>query len=348
MGPLRAYLAAALPDAEVDLPLSARLLAGGRSNVSYVLTQGDRSWVLRRPPLGHVMATAHDMRREHKVLSGLARVGFAAPTPLALCHDEKVIGAPFMVMEFVSGRVIATADDAASLTAVDASTLCGEMVDKLAELHEVNVAAAGLGQLGRPEGYLTRQVRRWGRQWEVTKTRELAGVGKLSAWIERRVDVLPASMPFSVVHGDYRLDNLIISPATVGISAVLDWEMSTLGDPVADLAVALVYWSRPGEQLRHRVPVANGVTDGPGFWDRSALVSSYAQQSGRDLSHLDICLALACFKLAVIMESIHYRSVHGHQLGAAALDIGGMADAADALVELGHAVTTGGLDALSR
>jgi len=345
---LRRYLAAELADVQPDAPLEASLLAGGRSNVSYLLQQGDRVWVLRRPPLGHVMPTAHDMSREHRVLAGLFSVGFQVPRPLVLCTDERVIGAPFVVMEYVPGQVIATAGDATTLSVDDADHISAAFIETLADLHAVDARVAGLETLGRPEGYLARQVGRWMQQWKRTRTRELAGVSSLGAWLEREVAALPAGLPWSVVHGDYRIDNLILTADRRGIRAVLDWEMSTLGDPVSDLAVALVYWTRPGEGRRRRVPVATGVTDGPGFWDRSALVSSYANGTGRDLSHLDVCLALACLKLAVIMESIHFRSLQGQQLGAAAGADVDMGAATEALVELGLAVTSGGgVDALS-
>jgi aminoglycoside phosphotransferase (APT) family kinase protein len=351
--PLRHYLAEHLDVFDPDATVDATLLAGGRSNLSYRLTQRDRSWVLRRPPLGHVMPTAHDMAREHRVLSGLSSVGFAVPRPLSLCTDTEVIGAPFMLMEFVPGTVVATAVDAAALSAEQASRICATMVETLGSLHAVDAAAADLQELGRPEGYLSRQVARWLQQWERTKTRELSGVSALGSWLEDKVAALPRDMPWSIVHGDYRLDNLILAldhdVEHAEIRAVLDWEMSTLGDPVADLAVSLVYWSRPGEPLRHRLPVATGVTDGPGFWDRERLVSEYAISTGRDLGHLDVCLALACLKLAVIMESIHYRSLQGQQLGAATETGIDMGAATEALVDLGLAVRAGaGVDALAR
>jgi aminoglycoside phosphotransferase (APT) family kinase protein len=346
---LHRYLATEVPGVRPDVPLEAVLLAGGRSNVSYLISQGDRSWVLRRPPLGHVMPTAHDMGREHRVLSGLTRVGFRVPRPLTLCEDSTVIGAPFMVMDYVEGRVLATADDASGVTPIEAGEISTAFVETLVQLHAVDVAAAQLSQLGRPEGYLGRQVRRWLQQWERSRTRELDGVARLGSWLQAQVDVLPAGLPWSVVHGDYRLDNVIVAHDAPDVVAVLDWEMSTLGDPVADLAVALVYWSRPGETLRHRVPVATGVTDVPGFAERSELVSAYAAASGRDLSHLDVCLALACLKLAVIMESIHYRSLRGQQLGTASQGGIDMGAATEALVDLGLAVASGeGLNALSR
>jgi aminoglycoside phosphotransferase (APT) family kinase protein len=344
--PLLQYLAAAV-DVDPDRPLEAALLAGGRSNLSYVLAQGDQMWVLRRPPLGHVMPTAHDMRREYRVLTGLFTAEFPVPRPLLLCTDDSVIGAPFLLMDHVDGRVIADAHDAKSLSPNDASEISHQLVQTLARLHTVDVAAAGLDGLGRPNGYLARQVRRWAQQWDRTKTRELASVPALVSALEQRVSVLPTTMPWSVVHGDYRLDNVILDPTGTGIRAVVDWEMSTLGDPVADLAVMLVYWSRPGDVLRHRIPVATGVTDGPGFWDRPDLVRMYGETSGHDLAHLDTCIALACLKLAVIMESIHYRTLAGHQVGAARDELA-MGSATEALAALGHSVLLVGVDGLSR
>ncbi len=332
-----------------DLPVTVRFLAGGRSNLSYVLTQGERSWVVRRPPLGHVMPTAHDMRREYAVLSGLAGVGFPVPRPLVLCDDATVTGAPFVLMEYVDGRVIGDARDAAALRADEASDLSRHLVETLARLHAVDVGAAGLDGFGRPEGYLARQVRRWAQQWERTKTRDLDTIPQLISILDERIEALPRNLPWSVVHGDFRLDNVILGRYDTTVRAVVDWEMSTLGDPVADLAVMLVYWSRPGDRLRRRVGVSSGVTNGPGFWDRSALVGTYVEVSGRDVSHLETCIGLACLKLAVIMESIHYRTLRGQQLGAAAEAGVDMGVATEALALLGHAVVSGdGIRGLSR
>lgn len=336
------YLPAVVPDVDADRPVDVQLLAGGRSNLSYLLSQGGLRLVLRRPPLGHVMPTAHDMAREYRVLSGLSRVGFPVPKPLAICEDAGVIGAPFMLMEYVPGRVLATATDGADLAPADAERICASFVAQLAGLHAVDPEAAGLADLGRPQGYVARQVRRWRDQWERTKTRDLPELDRLASWLERQVTALPPDLPWSVVHGDYRLDNVILDAQTCQVTAVLDWEMSTLGDPVADLAVSLVYWSRPGEPLRQRLPVAVGVTERPGFWERGQLVSAYLDATSRDLAHLDICLALACLKLAVIMESIHYRTLRGQQLGAASDDGVDMGAATEALATLGLAVAAGG------
>jgi aminoglycoside phosphotransferase (APT) family kinase protein len=342
------WLAAHVSNWTAGQPVQWRLLTGGRSNVSYFVTQGERSWVLRRPPLGHVMESAHDMGREHRVLSGLARAGFPAPHPVALCDDVAVIGAPFMLMEYVDARVVADAQDAATLTPAQADLVCANLFETLSRLHQVDAVAAGLGELGRPEGYLERQVRRWTAQWATSRTAPVPAVDALVGWLADRVGAVPSGLPWSIVHGDYRLDNVMLDRDSLGIRAVLDWEMATLGDPVSDLAITLVYWSRPGEELRHRVPVATGVTDGAGFWDRSRIVEAYAAGTGFDLAHLDFCLVLACFKLAVIMESIHARTLLGQQVGAAADGVD-MHAACIALAALGREVASGGgVAALSR
>ncbi len=330
-------------------PVDAVRLAGGLSNVTYLLTQGDRSLVIRRPPLGHVMPTAHDMGREFTVLSGVTRGGFPAPRPLAFCDDETVIGARFLVMEYVAGRIISSDAAAADLSPSEASELSAELVDVLAALHTIDAHAVGLGELGRPEGFLGRQVSRWAGQWELSKTRELPAIDELLAWLGERVAALPPDLPWSIVHGDYRLDNAIVDPTAPRIRSVLDWEMATLGDPLMDLATMLVYWSRPGDELRHRIRFAAFVTDRDGFWERPALVERYAQQSGIDVGHLDVCIVLSGLKLAVIMESIRKRTLAGQQLGADTSLADGMAMATDALAEMGLAVASGGgVEALGR
>jgi aminoglycoside phosphotransferase (APT) family kinase protein len=330
-------------------PLEAVRLAGGLSNVTYLVTQGDRSLVVRRPPLGHVMPTAHDMGREFTVLGGVTRGGFPAPRPLAYCDDDTVIGARFLVMEYVEGRIISSESAAADLSEVEADALSAELIDVLADLHAIDASTVGLAELGRPEGFLQRQVARWAKQWELSQTRDLPAIDRLIAWLAARVDALPADLPSAIVHGDYRLDNAIVDPQAPRIRAVLDWEMATLGDPLMDLATMLVYWSRPGDELRHRIRFAAFVTDRDGFWERGDLVSRYAERSGRDVDHLDVCLVLSGLKLAVIMESIRKRTLAGQQLGADTSLADGMAAATDALAEMGLAVAEGGgVDALSR
>ena len=324
-------------------------LSGGLSNVTYLVSQGDTSLVIRRPPLGHVMPTAHDMGREFTVLSGMARGDFRAPKPLAYCDDESIIGARFLAMEYVPGRILSNDAAAEGLSTEDAGTLSAELMDTLAELHAVDADAVGLADFGRPEGFLARQVKRWRQQWELSKTRELPEIDALAAWLDGRVERIPTNAPWAVVHGDYRLDNCIVDPVDPRVRAVLDWEMSTLGDPLMDLATILVYWSRPGDELRHEIRFAAFVTDRDGFWDRGQLVDRYAQVSGRDLGHLDVCIALSGFKLAVIMESIRKRTLAGQQLGADTSLADGMARATDALARMGLLIADGeGVDALSR
>jgi aminoglycoside phosphotransferase (APT) family kinase protein len=344
---LRSWLASA--GVAVTGSIEASLLAGGRSNLSYLVQdEGGGSWVVRRPPLGHVMPSAHDMGREYRVLAGLNRVDFPTPRAVAVCDDEEVLGARFMVMTYVPGRVIDTAAAAARLTGPQRGVVSASLIDTLAELHQVDVAAAGLETLGRPAGYLSRQLRRWGEQWELSKTRELATIDELGSQLRTRVDAAETTaVEAAIVHGDYRIDNTIIGSRDEKVQAVLDWEMATLGDPVADLAIALVYWTDPGDSRRALIPVSEHITDLDGFWTRTQLVERYADATGRSLDHLDFCTALACFKLAIIMESIAFRAMSGQQLGTAAADAEHMARATEVLSELGMEVLShGALDGL--
>ena len=327
--------------------LNATLLPGGRSNISYRLRTGNTDLVLRRPPLGNVMPTAHDMAREFRVLSGLRKANFPVPQALALCEDTEVIGAPFMVMQFVEGRTIAEQSDAATLASTTASAMSGFLVETLAQLHLLDSREAGLSELGKPDGYLERQVRRWGQQWQLTKTRELPYIDYLHQHLTHLVAQLPAGLPSAIVHGDYRIDNVIWQQNHDDIVAVLDWEMATLGDPVSDLAIALVYWSQATDTLRGEIPVAEHITEGDGFWSRAEIIDKYAQITGFSLDHLDTCVAIACFKLAVIMESIHKRNLDGQQLGAASNDEGRMGLATVALARMGcRTIEVGALQAL--
>ena len=328
--------------------IRARLLPGGRSNISALVEdEAGARWVVRRPPLGHVMPSAHDMGREFRVLTGLNRAGLPAPQALAMCEDDQVLGAPFVLMSFVDGRSIDTQAKAEALGAHQASEASAALIDTLAGIHLADVEAAGLRQLGKPEGYLGRQASRWAKQWELTRTRPLAEVDELRERLQPAIESVPDGLPWSLVHGDYRLDNTILAHDRSQVIAVVDWEMSTLGDPVADLAVALVYWSQAGDRLREQVPVAEHITDQAGFWTRAQLVERYAERTGLALDHLDACTALAAFKLAVIMESIRYRALEGQQLGAAADQAEAMGQATEALARLGLAVLEAGtLDGL--
>ncbi len=336
MAQLESWFSTHVPAMDLHAPLKAELLAGGRSNVSYTLSDvSGIKYVLRRPPLGNLMPSAHDMKREFQLLAGMNQVGFPTPQVIALCEDIEVIGASFVLMEFVDGVVISNASESQLLSPEHADILSRNLVDTLSRLHSVSPESAGLSGIGKPAGYLARQARRWGEQWEITKTRELPDIADLHAWLTQSISRLPESLPTSIVHGDFRIDNVIVAPDTFHINAVLDWEMATLGDPISDLAISLVYWSQPTDTLRALIPVAQYVTDTPGFWSRSDIVAQYQKATGFSLDHLDTCVALACFKLAVIMESIRKRALAGQQLGEASDDVESMGQATRALVQLG-------------
>ncbi|MGX8909347.1 phosphotransferase family protein [Streptomyces netropsis] len=303
---LRAYLERERPGL-VRGPLGAELVEGGRSNLTYAVTDGTGRWVVRRPPLGHVLATAHDMRREHRVISALRDTAVPVPETILLCEDEDVLGSPFYVMEFVTGTPYRTAEQLAALGPARTREVVLGLADTLVDLHAVDPDTVGLGDFGRPEGFLERQLRRWGKQLEASRNRELAGIDELR---EALGTALPQSPAPTVVHGDYRLDNVLIG-ADGTVEAVLDWEMSTLGDPLTDLGLLMMYSEQrpvPGS------PIAT-TRDAPGHPEPAEIVERYAARSGRDVSALPWYTAFAYFKLAVILEGIHYRYTLGHTLG---------------------------------
>jgi aminoglycoside phosphotransferase (APT) family kinase protein len=295
-------------------PPDAALVAGGRSNLTYVLDDGVRRLVLRRPPLGHVLATAHDMAREHRVLSALHGTVVPVPQPLALCDDPSVTGAPFYVMAHVDGVVLRRRPDVEPLPAEGKQRLVDGMMDVLADLHGVDPAAVGLADFGRPLGFMARQVRRWGGQLDASRSRELPGIDELRAGLEASV---PDDGEGTVVHGDYRLDNLVVAapgePDAYRIRAVLDWEMATLGDPLGDLGLLVAYWDGLGTSDD---PVVASIGPAAGLPPASALVERYVARSGRDVSALPWYVAFGFFKIAVILEGIHYRYLHGQTVGA--------------------------------
>ncbi|MCF3100701.1 phosphotransferase family protein [Streptomyces roseoverticillatus] len=304
---LRAHLEQELPGL-VQGPLTARLIEGGRSNLTYAVSDGTSRWVVRRPPLGHVLATAHDMRREHRVISALHRTAVPVPGALLLCEDESVLGAPFYVMEFVDGTPYRTAGQLAAIGPDRTRQVVLGLADTLVRLHAVDPEAAGLADFGRPEGFLERQLRRWGKQLEASRNRELPGIDALHSGLAA---ALPASPAATVVHGDYRLDNVLIG-ADDTVAAVLDWEMSTLGDPLTDLGLLVMYSEQepvPGSPI-------STTREAPGHPDPAEIVERYAAASGRDVSALPWYTAFAYFKLAVILEGIHYRYTLGQTVGA--------------------------------
>ncbi|MFD0440658.1 phosphotransferase family protein [Streptomyces chartreusis] len=288
--------------------LTGKLIEGGRSNLTYTVSDGTSRWVVRRPPLGHVLATAHDMKREHRVISALHPTNVPVPEPILLCDDETVLGAPFYVMEFVEGTPYRTADQLAPLGPERTRDAVLSLVDTLVELHAVDPAEVGLADFGRPEGFLDRQLRRWGKQLDASRNRELAGIDELHAALGRQLPTSPAP---AVVHGDYRLDNALIGDDD-RIKAILDWEMSTLGDPLTDLGL-LVMYSLPLGMPDSPVSTTAEATGHP---DPAELIERYAARSGRDVSQVSWYTAFAWFKLAVILEGIHYRYTLGQTVGA--------------------------------
>ncbi|MET9295523.1 phosphotransferase family protein [Streptomyces sp. NPDC003077] len=289
-------------------PLAAELIEGGRSNLTFRITDGTGRWVLRRPPLGHVLATAHDMRREHRVISALRPTAVPVPGALLLCEDETVIGAPFYVMELVPGTPYRTSRQLAALGPARVRAVVHTLVDTLVALHAVDPRAVGLADFGRPDGFLERQLARWSKQLAASRSRDLPGIDALR---EKLGASLPASPAPAVVHGDYRLDNVLVDEDD-RITAVLDWEMSTLGDPLTDLGLLVMY----GEQEDIPYTPLTTTSGAPGHPEPAELIERYAAGSGRDVRHIAWYTAFAYFKLAVILEGIHYRFTLGRTLGA--------------------------------
>lgn len=316
-------------------PLHYEIMAGGRSNLTYKLTDAaGATYVLRRPPLGQVLATAHDMGREHRIIAALASTAVPVPTALAHCVDPEVIGAPFYVMGFVEGHVLwSEAVVTASLSREARAAAAESLVDVLAAIHDVDLDAVGLGDLGRRDRYLERQLRRWYRQFQDSKTRELPLVDEVHDALSAMV---PDQGPATIVHGDYKLENCIIDGGG-RVAAVLDWELCTLGDPLADLGVLSVYWPGPGE------PSA-GLSTSPvladGFPPRAALLERYAEVSGRDLRDVDFYIAFGHWKLACISEGVYAR-YKGGSMGADGADIERLGEGALRQAEAAAAALSG-------
>lgn len=315
---LARWLAAHGVAAATDAP-RVELIAGGRSNLTYRLEFGPgpgqpgARLVLRRPPLGHVLPTAHDMSREYRVISALHPTAVPVARPVVFCQDTDVIGAPFYVMEYVAGTVLRSREDAKAITAEQAGQISQLFIEMMAAIHGLDYEAAGLAGFGRPEGYLARQLARWQKQWELSKTREIPGYEDLVA---RLTEGLPPSGPGTLVHGDFRLDNMLLRlEPQPRIAAVVDWEMSTLGDPLADLGLTLVYWADPGEEDVLVFSSGRSVTTSPGFFSRAELVAAYARLTGRDVTRIGYYQAFGCFKLAVVLEGIHARYLQHKTVG---------------------------------
>ncbi len=293
--------------------LRAEVIGHGRSNITYRLSSGSDSWVLRRPPLSHVMPTAHDMNREFRVISALEPTAVPVPHAIALCEDVSVNDAPFYIMEYVDG-IIATdpAKVAAAFPEPKLRALSEELIDTLVLLHATDPASVGLEDFGRPQGFIERQVRRFAGQIEQHKTRDLSELEELARRLGRWT---PPESGAAIIHGDYRLDNCIVTPEG-RIAAVLDWEMATLGDPLADVGMQVMYWTGSGAGDQPAQGTSAAITALPGFLRREEGIKRYAEKSGRDLGDLDFYVVLAYFKLAVIVEGIYARYLEGGTVGA--------------------------------
>ena len=303
-----AWAAAELPEwGPVE---GAELITGGLSNLTYRVRFGRGTLILRRPPRGPVLPSAHDMAREYRVLTGLQGSAVPVARTVAFHPDHDPLGAPFYLVEDVSGEVYRTPAQTATLHPEERRRLSAAVVETLAGVHEVDLDATGLQGFGRPTGYLQRQLRRWGQQWAASKTRDLPALETLLAALTAR---LPAESETTLVHGDYRLDNMIVRGLRV--AAVVDWELSTLGDPLADLALTLTYWGDAGVDAGGALSIAAGVTSGPGFLTADEFARAYAARTGRSLDQLPFYRAFAEFKLAVILEGVHARYLAGDTFG---------------------------------
>jgi aminoglycoside phosphotransferase (APT) family kinase protein len=296
-------------------PYEFHLIAGGRSNLTFrVVDAAGTSVVLRRPPLGHVLATAHDMAREHRIIAAVGTTDVPVPRALGLCTDPDVNDVPFYVMSWVPGVVLDSPDKAALLSPDHKRTASHHLIDVLADLHAVDIDAVGLGDLAKREGYIARQVKRWSTQWEHSKTRELPAIDEVARRLAER---LPEQRGAVIAHGDFRFGNCLTDVDQGRIAAVLDWELCTLGDPLADVGYLGVYWW-DGETANAR---ANDPTPAGGFPSYTDLLQRYAERTGRDLSGIGYYVAFSCWRLAVISEGVYARYLHGAMADADGLDL---------------------------
>ena len=291
--------------ADCEGPLTFTLVAGGRSNLTYRVDDASgRTFVLRRPPLGHLLPSAHDMGREYRIISALGGTVVPVAPALGMCTDESVSDHPFYVMGFVDGLILRSAEDAEALSLPVRSAVSRNIVNVLTDLHELNVASVGLAELGKHDGYVQRQLTRGHRQFSQSKLREVPAVDAVHGQLSKRI---PPQQGVSIVHGDYRLDNTMVD-TDGNIRAVLDWEICTLGDPLADLGLLLVYWPEPSDE---NPPLGAAATVAPGFATRADLIETYRARSSRDLSNINFYLAFGYWKLACILDGVYTRYASG-------------------------------------
>ncbi|MEA2208644.1 MAG: hypothetical protein QOF54_1121 [Solirubrobacteraceae bacterium] len=321
--------------AEARGPFALRLVAGGRSNLTYEVRDArGRRMVLRRPPLGHVLNSAHDMAREYRIMSALARTPVPVPRMLAFCAEREVTGAEFYVMGYEAGPILREQDDVERHFSVAQRRHAADaLIDALCLLHAVDPDAVGLGELSRRDGYIERQLRRWQRQWQASRSREIPALEEVHRRLQARV---PAQRRLAIVHGDYRIDNMVFD-ADADVQAVLDWELCTLGDPLADLGLLFVYWVQPGEDTNFML--SGTPTLAEGFPPREHLLARYAKASGADVSQISYYVAFGYWKLACIAEGIYARykagamGDDGTSIERLAGQVPALADAALAAVE---------------
>jgi aminoglycoside phosphotransferase (APT) family kinase protein len=323
-----AWMTAAIPESEP--PFRFELIAGGRSNLTFRVTgRGGRSFALRRPPVSHVLPTAHDMKREYTVISALGPTGVPVPRTLGLCTDESVNGAPFYVMSFVEGNIVRDERAAGRLDDSSRARAGESLIQTLAALHAVDVDAVGLGDFARRDGYIARQLKRWHGQFTQSTLDGKPGpevVDRVHHLLEAQI---PEQQGGVIVHGDYRLDNTVLDDSG-NVRAILDWEICTLGDPLADLGLLMVYWAEPEDRDQSLIGVAP--TALPGFARRSELLDRYAALTGRDVSGIAYYRAFGFWKLACILQGVHVR----YAGGAAAGDRSGVDQFAAHVVRLGE------------
>lgn len=312
-------------------PLRFERLAGGHSNLTYRIDDAaGRRVVLRRPPEGPLLPTAHDMGREHRLIAALGATDVPMPPALAMCTDESIIGAPFYVMGHVDGAVLHTAALAESTFPEETRGAIGRsFIEVLARLHAVDPDEVGLGDLSRKEAYIARQLKTWWRQYESSKTHDDPLLERVHEWLLANI---PEQGPARVVHGDYRLGNCITGP-DAKIAAVLDWEIATLGDPLADLGYVLATWPQPGDDL---VASTSSTSMAPGFPSRDELTAAYAEITGADVSGIDYYVAWANWKTACIVQGV-YRRYRDGQLSTEGIDVDGFRSTVEAAATLGAA-----------
>jgi len=313
---LRRHLAELLPGSPLDsTALELEQFPGGHSNLTYLARLGGHEFVLRRPPFGPVAPTAHDMPREYRLLRAVHPLFQLAPQPYLLCEDSSVIGVPFYLMERRRGLVVRRDTPKEIGDNLDLRRRVGEgMVDTLARLHSVDIYSSGLVNVGKPVGFVTRQVKGWSERWQRSKTSELLEIDRVIEWLADRIPPEPdraAGRPATLVHNDFKLDNTMLDPNDPArVVAVLDWEMCTVGDPLVDVGIFLCYWAMKDDPEARRESISP-VTTERGWMTRQEVVERYAEKSGRDLSGIAFYEVFALFKTAVVLQQIYYRYVKG-------------------------------------